>query len=171
MLRFRMVSQRLRKSFDSPPSMLIIFSLCRSRRPVPSLTNPMGNSNSMNSNSSHTFMHGNGNHHSHGPSKKNSSLSNQNNPFSYLPPSTNQNKYSNMPAPMGSSMSNPHHRAPMMNNFIPTSNGQSPPPPPHILNGNEMDQNFPPINVRLFELFSIRSSKCCLSSSPTMSTI
>ena len=150
-----LVSGVARRVSDADPPLAF-----RSRRPVPSLTNPMGNSNPTNNNSSHTYMHGNGNH-PHGPTKK--SLSSQNNPFSFLPPSTNQNKYSNLPAPMGSSMSNPLQRAPMMNNFIPASNGLSPPPPPHILNGNEIDQNFPPMNVRLFEPFFSRSISEVLS--------
>ncbi len=45
-------------------------------------------------------------------------------------------------------MSNPLQRAPVMTNFIPTQNGQSPPPPPHIMNGNDIEQNFPSMNVR-----------------------
>jgi hypothetical protein len=68
--------------------------------------------------------------------KKNSSLSTQNNFFSFLPSSTttNQNKYNNI--------SNPLQRTPIMTNFIPTQNGQSPPPPPHFINGNDIEQNF-----------------------------
>lgn len=109
----------------------------------------MGNSNTTNSNLSQTFLLGNGNS-SQQQNKKGSSLSSHPNPFSFLPTSsTNQNKYPNMPASFASSMSNPHQRTPMMSNFMSTSNGPSPPPPPHILNGNEIDQNFPPINVKI----------------------
>ena len=51
-------------------------------------------------------------------------------------------------------MSNPLQRTAVMTNFIPTSNGQSPPPPPHIINGNELEQNFPVMNVRNFFVFA-----------------
>lgn len=129
----------------------------RSRRPVPSLTNPMGNSNSNNVNLSQNYLLGNGTM-TGGPTKKTGMATASNNPlFSFLPSSNNPNKYSHLSTNAstslgGSSMSNPLQRAPMMSNFIPTSNGASPPPPPppHILNGNEIDQNFPPINVRRF---------------------
>jgi hypothetical protein len=140
--------------------------LFRSRRPVPSLTNPMGNSNSMNTNSSQTYMLSNG-HMSHGPTKKASSLSSQANPFSFLPSSTNQNKYANIPASLVSSMSNNHQRPSNMGHFIPTSNGQSltpPPPPPHILNGHEIDQNYPPMNVSLHVSFSLYVIDCRVDS-------
>ena len=119
--------------------------LSRSRRPVPSLNNPMGNGHSSNHHPSHTLMHGNGNLSM--SQKKNASLSSQNNFFPYLPSTSNQNKYSNMQAPLISSMPNGLQRTPVMNNFIQTSNGQSPPPPPHILNGNDMEQNYLPMNV------------------------
>jgi hypothetical protein len=109
------------------------FSLYRSRRPVPSLTNPMGNGNSTNAN----LILGNGNL----PISQTKKMSSQNNFFSFLPSSsstTNQHKYSNIPT-----LSNPLQRTPVMTNFIQTQNGQSPPPPPpHIINGNDIEQNF-----------------------------
>jgi hypothetical protein len=116
--------------------LFISTSLSRSRRPVPSLNNPIGNGNPSNNN----LILGNGNlPMSQG--KKPTSLSTQNNFFSFLPSSTtNQNKYNNIPT-----MSNPLQRAPAMTNFIPTQNGQS---PPHMINGNDIEQNFPSMNVR-----------------------
>jgi hypothetical protein len=79
--------------------------------------------------------------------KKTSSLTTQNNYFPYLPSSTNQNKYNNIQPPL-----NQLQRTPAMTNFIPTQNGQS--PPPHM-NGNDIEQNFPLMNVRIlfFSLF------------------
>lgn len=110
----------------------------------------MGNGNSTNNN----LMLGNGNLPM-SQTKKTSSLSAQNNFFSFLPSSTtNQNKYNNIQAPLGSSLTNPLQRAPVMTNYIQTQNGQSPPPPPHIINGNDMDQNFPPMNVRNISLIN-----------------
>ena len=126
------------------------FFFHRSRRPVPSLTNPMGNSNVINTNMNQGFLLGNGNG-SHSQNKKASGLSSQNNMFSFLPTSSNQNKYGNMQASFVPSMSNSLQRTPMMTNFMPVSNGQAsttPPPSSHILNGSEIDQNFPPMNVR-----------------------
>jgi hypothetical protein len=131
----------------------ILEIIYRSRRPVPSLTNPMGNGNPQNNN----IMLGNGNLPI-SQTKKASSLSTQNNFFSFLPSSsttTHQNKYNNIQTPLVSSLTNPLQRTPVMTNFIQTQNGQSPPPPPHMINGNDIEQNFPPINVRKsFLLFS-----------------
>lgn len=123
----------------------------RSRRPVPSLNNPMGNSNSANTNFSQTFLLGNGNLSNH-QNKKSSALSSQTNPFPFLSSSTNQNKYSNMQTSFIPSMTNQLQRTPMMTNFLSTSSATSSPPPTvpgssHMLNGNDMDQNFPPLNV------------------------
>lgn len=121
----------------------------RSRRPVPSLTNPMGNGNgnATNNGLNQTLMLGNGNL-SISQAKKNSSLSTQNNYFPFMQTSTNQNKYNNIQTPLVSSLSNTHQRAPVMTNYIQTQNKQSPPPPPHIMNGNDMEPNFPSMNVR-----------------------
>ena len=131
--RHRMYLKKSRFLFIS-----ISLVLSRSRRPVPSLTNPIGNGNP----TSNNLILGNGNHPiSQG--KKQASLSAQNNFFSFLPTSTtNQNRFNNIPT-----MSNPLQRTPAMTNFIPTQNGQSP-PPPHIINGNDIEQNFPTMNVR-----------------------
>jgi hypothetical protein len=122
--------------FKKKDKLLTNFSLYRSRRPVPSLTNPMGNGNPTNNN----LMLGNGNLPM-SQTKKPSSLSTQNNFFSFFPSSTtaNLNKYNNIQT---------HQRTPVMTNFIQTQNGQSPPPPPHIINGNDIEHNFPPMNVR-----------------------
>ena len=107
----------------------------------------MGNGHTSNHHPSQTLMHGNGNLPM--SQKKNTSLSSPNHFFPFLPSTSNQNKYSNMQAPLISSMPNALQRTPVMNNFIHTSNGQSPPPPPppHILNGNDMEQNYLPMNV------------------------
>jgi hypothetical protein len=115
----------------------------------------MGNGNSLNNNINQTLMLGNGNLPI-SQTKKNSSLLPQNNPFPFLPSSSsNQNKYNNMQAPLISSL----QRAPAMTNFIQTQNGQSPPPPPHIMNGNDMEQNFPPMNVKyIFRFIFIQFS-------------
>ena len=99
----------------------------------------MGNGNTTNN---QTLLLGNGNHPM-SQTKKNSSLLTQNNFFSFLPSSANQNKYNNIQAPLTNTL----QRAPVMTNFIPTQNGQSPPPPPHIINGNDIEQNFPSMNV------------------------
>jgi hypothetical protein len=109
----------------------------------------MGNGNPSTNNLNQTYMLGNGNLPI-SQTKKNSSLP-QNNFFPFLPSSatTNQNKYNNIQAPLISSL----QRTPVMSNFIHTQNGQSPPPPPHIINGNDMEQNFPPMNVKLFFFF------------------
>jgi len=116
------------------------FPSTSSRRPVPSLTNPIGNGNPTNNNLSQTLMLGNGNLPI-SQTKKTSSLTTQNNYFPF-PSSTNQNKYNNIQAPL----SNQLQRTPVMTNFIPTQNGQS---PPHIMNGNDIEQNFPLMNVRI----------------------
>ena len=142
--------QQHRKSFlrKKKISPTLIFSLYRSRRPVPSLTNPMGNGNA----TTNTLILGNGNLPI-SQTKKSSSLSTPNNFFSFLPSSSttaattsNQNKYNNIPT-----MSNPLQRTPAMTNFIPTQNGQSPPPPPHMSNGNDIESNFPSINVSVLQ--------------------
>jgi hypothetical protein len=101
----------------------------------------MGNGHTTNNN----LMLGNGNLPM-SQTKKPSSLSTQNNFFSFLPSSTNQNKYNNIQTSSISSLSNPLQRTHVMTNFIQTSNGQS--PPPHMINGNDIEQNFLPINVR-----------------------
>lgn len=134
---FHMDFQRHRMSTHSiNKSILFSFLFARSRRPVPSLSNPMGNGNPANN-----LILGNGNLPISQTKK-----STQNNFFSFLPSSssttTNQNKYNNL-----QSMSNPLQRPPAMTNFIPTQNGQSPPPPPHMNNGNDIESNFPPMNV------------------------
>ncbi|CAF1057456.1 unnamed protein product [Adineta ricciae] len=121
------------------------FPATSSRRPVPSLTNPIGNGSATANNLSQTLMLGNGNHPM-SQTKKTSSLNAQNNFFPFLPTSstsiTNQNKYNNI-----QSLSTQLQRAPAMTNFIPTQNGQSPPPPPPPhMNGNDVDQNFPAMN-------------------------
>jgi hypothetical protein len=111
------------------------FPATSSRRPVPSLTNPIGNGNPTNNN----LILGNGNLPI-SQTKKSTSLSTQNNFFSFLPTSTtNQNKYNTI-----QTMSNPLQRTPVMTNFIPTQNGQS--PPSHIINGNDIEQNFSSMN-------------------------
>ena len=86
--------------------------------------------------------------------KKSSSLSTPNNFYSFLPSSssttgTNQTKYNNIPT-----MSNPLQRTPAMTNFIPTQNGQSPPPPPHMSNGNDIESNFSSISNDAYDMTS-----------------
>ena len=115
----------------------------------------MGNSNSNNVNLSQNYLLGNGTMTGGGPTKKTGMAASNNPLFSFLPPSNNPTKYSHLSSNASSSsmggpgISNPLQRAPMMSSYIATSNGASPPPPPppHILNGNEIDPNFPPINV------------------------
>ncbi|CAF0948642.1 unnamed protein product [Rotaria sordida] len=124
------------------------FPATSSRRPVPSLTNPMGNSNTINNNLNQTLILGNGNLPISQTKKISSS---QNNFFPFLQSTTNQNKYNNhhnnIQTPLVSSLSNTHQRTPAMTNFIQTQNKQSPPPPPpHIINGNDMEPNFPSMN-------------------------
>ncbi|CAF4227957.1 unnamed protein product [Rotaria socialis] len=128
------------------------FPATSSRRPVPTLSNPMGNSNTTNNNNiNQTLMLGNGNIPM-SQNKKSSSLSAQNNYFPFLQSSANQNKFNNnhnnnIQTQLGSSLSNTLQRAPAMTNFIQGQNKQSPPPPPpHIINGNDMEQNFPSMN-------------------------
>jgi len=120
------------------PSIPHGFPATSSRRPVPSLTNPMNhNGNSLTNN----LLLGNGN-----LPMSQTKKSTQNNPFSFLSSSSssstvNQNKYNSI-----SSLSNTLQRTPAMTNFISTQNGQSPPPPPHIINGNDIEQNFANLN-------------------------
>lgn len=112
----------------------------------------MGNSNIPNNNNiNQSLMIGNGNLPI-SQNKKSSSLSTQNNYFPFLQSSGNQNKFNNsnnIQTSLGSSLSNTVQRPPVITNFMQQQNKQSPPPPPpHIMNGNDMEPNFPSLNVR-----------------------